>query len=217
MEVKMISLSWKKRAAAAAVAVVMIAAGLTSCSGVQASVTLPGASSSVTYKTNLALTPAGETSSGCKTEYFFPRAGQQAQTRLIQLINSSQKNLDMAIYSLTDPQIASAVTNAHKRGVTVRILSDKQQSGGENQKAILSGFVKAGIPVKVNTHSGLMHLKVTIIDRKVATTGSFNYTKSAETKNDEVFVVLNDQKAAQDFESEFSTMWSGKGGFTNFK
>ncbi len=81
---------------------------------------------------------------------------------------------------------------------------------------MLKSLVKAGIPVKIDTHSGLMHLKVTIADGKIATTGSYNYTKSAEETNDEVFVVLRDEKAAQDFGTEFEKMWNDPKSFRNF-
>lgn len=152
-----------------------------------------------------------------KTEYYFPRAGQKAQPQLISIINSAQKTLDIAIYSLTNTQIGSAITQAHERGVSVRIITDQEQAGGQYQKSLLKGLVNVGIPVKENTHSGLMHLKVTIVDGKIATTGSYNYTKSAENTNDEVFVVLRDETAAQDFEAEFGNMWKDEKNFTDFR
>ncbi|HBG54785.1 MAG TPA: hypothetical protein DDW99_00765 [Ruminococcaceae bacterium] len=58
---------------------------------------------------------------------------------------------------------------------------------------------------------------MTVADGKVATTGSFNYTKSAENANDEVFVVLRDEKVAQDFEAEFTRMWNDAQDYENYK
>ena len=208
--------SMKRRILAAMSAAVIAVASLTSCSSIQASVTVPSASSSVTYGASVAL-PQVSGSNSAKVEYYFPRAGQKAQPQLISIIRSTQKTLDIAIYSLTDKQIGSAITQAHKRGVTVRLITDREQASGQYQKPLLKGLVKAGVPVKVDTHSGLMHLKVTIADKKTATTGSFNYTKSAEETNDEVFVVLHDEKAAQDFETEFEKMWNDPKNFSNFR
>jgi len=122
----------------------------------------------------------------------------------------------LAIYSFTDTKISDAVISAKKRGVAVRVISDKECSSESYQKEVLNNFKSAGIPVKINTHSGLMHLKVSIIDNRIATTGSYNYTTAAMDENDEVFVVLNDIKAAQDFDAQFVRMWNDTNDFTNY-
>lgn len=212
----MASYSIKRKILSVFTAAVISAAFLTSCGKITASVTVPDTSSSVTYEKGITL-PLNSNSGSGTTEFYFPRAGANAQAQLIKIISSAKKSLDIAIYSLTDKQIASAVTAAHGRGIAVRIISDKEQSQGQYQKGLLRGFMKAGIPVKINSHSGLMHLKVTIADQKTVTTGSFNYTKSAQQKNDEVFVVLNDEKSAQQFETEFSRMWNDSSEYVNFK
>jgi phosphatidylserine/phosphatidylglycerophosphate/cardiolipin synthase-like enzyme len=156
-------------------------------------------------------------SSSNTIEYYFPRAEQDPKTALIDVIDSAKSSLDVAIYSFTDTDIANAMAADKKRGVTVRVVTDKTESGTKYQKAALKILKSAGIPIKINKHSGLMHLKVTIADKIVATTGSFNYTKAAETKNDEVFVVLNDAVTAKDFESEFSTMWADTKAYADYQ
>lgn len=196
-------------------AVIIAAASLTSCAGIHASVTVPSASSSVTYQAAVDL-PKVSGSNTAKVEYYFPRAGQKAEPQLISVINSAQKTLDIAIYSITNSKIGSAIMQAHRSGVAVRLITDREQASGQYQKALLKSFIKAGIPVKIDTHSGLMHLKVTIADGKIATTGSYNYTKSAEETNDEVFVILRDEKAAKDFGTEFEKMWNDSKSFRNF-
>ena len=123
-------------------------------------------------------------------DYYFPRAGADVQTQLISVIKSANKTLDIAVYSFTDQKIANAVIDDEKRGVAVRVITDKTESSNSYQKQLLQTLKDAGIPVKINKHSGLMHLKVTIVDTTECTTGSFNYTKSAEQRNDEVFVVI---------------------------
>ena len=79
-----------------------------------------------------------------------------------------------------------AIKRAHKRGVAVRIITDRIQAQGKSQREALQLLGSAGIPMKQNKHSGLMHLKMTIADGKTATTGSFNYSKAGRTDNDEV-------------------------------
>ena len=148
--------------------------------------------------------------------YYFPRAGQAPAPVLIDLIKSAKASVDMAIYSFSDQDIANVLIADKKRGITVRVISDKTEVKSKYQKTLLATLKKSGIPVKINTHSGLMHLKVTIVDKVTATTGSFNYTNGAETKNDEVFVVLKNAMIAKDFDSEFMTMWSDSGNYKNY-
>ncbi|MCU6793974.1 phospholipase D-like domain-containing protein [Paenibacillus sp. WQ 127069] len=66
----------------------------------------------------------------------------------------------------------------------------------------------AGIPMKINKHCGLMHLKITIADKKVATTGSFNYSKPASTTKDEVLMVMRGEEVAKSFTEQFEKMWN---------
>lgn len=160
--------------------------------------------------------PPISSSSSAAVQCYFPRDGQKAQPKLISIINSSKKSLDVAIYSFTDPQIAAAIRGAKQRGVAVRLITDREQSTSRSQKSNLSLLKRTGIPIKINTHSGIMHLKVTIADNSIATTGSFNYTKSAENKNDEVFVILTDSKTASGFEKEFNRMWNDTSDFRNY-
>jgi HKD family nuclease len=146
-------------------------------------------------------------------EWSFTQAGQHPERQLIQVINSAQKSLDIAIYSLTYPDIVDAIKKAKQRGVEVRIITDSIQSGGKTQKEALKLLGSAGIPIKMNTHSGLMHLKMTVADGKIGTTGSFNYTKSASTTNDEMLIVFRDESVAQSFQTQFQRMWSDTKGF----
>jgi phosphatidylserine/phosphatidylglycerophosphate/cardiolipin synthase-like enzyme len=147
---------------------------------------------------------------------YFPREGQAPAPVLENVIRSAKKSLDMAIYSFTDISIANAVIADKKHGVTVRVVSDKIEAQNSYQKALLNSLKKAGIPVKANTHQGLMHLKVTVGDGSICTTGSFNYTAAAENQNDEVFVIVNNVATAKKFETEFNRMWGDTKNYTNF-
>ena len=170
------------------------------------------------YKTLSAPSSSGPQSTAGTDDirYYFPRAGQKAQPVLIGIINSAKQTLDVAIYSFTDKEVASALVKAKARGVSVRVITDRTQAATRSQQTVLKQIVRAGIPVKVDTHDGIMHLKVTVADGKTATTGSFNYTQSAENSNDEVFVVINSSKVAQDFGSEFNHMWNDSGNFKKY-
>lgn len=150
----------------------------------------------------------GTATSGDSISVFFPRAGQDAEGTLIGEMNTASKKLDVAIYSFTDTKIADAIAAAQKRGVTVRLMTDRECASENSQKTALNIIKAAGIPIKDNTHSGIMHLKVSIIDTSTVTTGSFNYTKSAQNTNDENLVIIRDSVLNAQYEAEFSRMWS---------
>ncbi|MDP4120264.1 MAG: phospholipase D-like domain-containing protein [Bacillota bacterium] len=148
--------------------------------------------------------------------YYFPRDGQDAEGKLIDVINSAKSKLDIAAYSFTDTKIGDAVTAAKNRGVAVRVITDEQCSTNLYQKKLLNSLKDDNIPIKDNSHSGLMHLKVTIVDDSICTTGSFNYTISAQKTNDEVLVVIKNSETAKDFEKQFERMWNDKEDFTDY-
>ena len=143
----------------------------------------------------------------------FTQADQQPERQLIGLIDGARETLDIAIYSLTHPDIVQAIKNAHLRGVAVRVITDRTQSSGKSQKEALKLLGSAGIPLKINTHDGLMHLKMTIADRQKASTGSFNYSKAASTRNDEIFMVIDNAEIAGAFADEFEHMWNDEDDF----
>ncbi|KEO84241.1 phospholipase D-like domain-containing protein [Tumebacillus flagellatus] len=154
---------------------------------------------------------------GSAVQWAFTQADQHPDQVLEQQINTAQKTLDIAIYSLTEKGIVQSILDAKKRGVKVRLITDKQQMAGKSQAEQLKNLAKAGIPIKYNSHSGLMHLKVSIIDGTECTTGSFNYSNQASTDNDEVLLVVKDPKATAAFQAQFDRMWSDTKGFKDYK
>lgn len=150
-------------------------------------------------------------------EYFFTKNNDHPEKALVDLINSANKKLDIAIYTITQKDIVKAVISAKRRGVNVRIITDKQESSSKSEVLSLSEFNDNNIPVKINTHDGLMHMKVTMVDDKIFTTGSYNYTAQASTKNDEVLLIINNSKAALDFEKQFNNMWNDSSNFTYYQ
>lgn len=164
--------------------------------------------------TNTAISSDTADTNTDSTSYYFSKANQHPDEALINIINSSKETLNIAIYSLTKKEIVNAIINAKNRGVNVRLITDKEESSYKSEKPQLALLKKNGIPIKINSHSGLMHLKVTIADKSTTTTGSYNYTESATNKNDEVLVVIKGETTATTFENQFDNMWNDT---VNFK
>lgn len=145
---------------------------------------------------------------------FFPRQGRDPAPELVKLYNSATTSIDVAIYSITQVSISNALISAHNRGIDVKVISDKVESSGSSQKQIIDSLLSVGIPVKIDSHSGIMHLKMSIIDDSIATTGSYNYTEAASNENDEMFLEITNQDFVTSCQLEFNTMWNDNNNFT---
>jgi phosphatidylserine/phosphatidylglycerophosphate/cardiolipin synthase-like enzyme len=125
---------------------------------------------------------------------------------LISWIKSAARSLDAAVYGLTDPEIARALIQAHQRGVRIRLIRDRTQSKGRGDVTRI--LTAAQVPVRIQQGSGggIQHNKFLIIDSTYVLTGSFNWTLNASHKNDENFIVVDDQ--APLFQKEFERLWT---------
>lgn len=135
--------------------------------------------------------------------YFSPKRG--AADQVIGFIDRCNEFIDAAVYSITHDGIADALIRAHGRGVRVRILMDKSQAGlksADDEK-----MEAAGIEIRRDTQTGLMHNKFVIGDGTAVATGSFNWTKNADSRNAENFVILRLKYAIEDFQREFNELW----------
>jgi phosphatidylserine/phosphatidylglycerophosphate/cardiolipin synthase-like enzyme len=183
---------------------------------------LVGCSSTKTYsakkveKNVKVITANTESSTSSNIQYYFSNEGTKPDTELINLINSSNKTLDIAIYSLTKADIVNAIIQAKTRGVNVRLMSDRECSQNRYQKVELEKIKNAGIPIKINTHSGLLHDKYTVVDGSIVATGSNNYTNATTDENDENFIVIKDSNVAKGYDDNFSSMWNDTTRFENY-
>lgn len=179
-----------------------------------------GCSSGAGTSANHASQPIAQEQTGSTAlpalSYYFPRAGHHPDQALIGVINSSNSSLDIAIYSITLKSIVNAIADAKNRGVAVRIITDRSEASDPSQRRELLYLKNKSIPIKINSHKGLMHLKVTIADDSTVTTGSYNYTSEATYDNDEVLVVIRDPGVARDWDSEFGQMWGDTADYENW-
>jgi hypothetical protein len=133
---------------------------------------------------------------------------KQNDKEIIALIDNAEKYAYFAVYTFTHDDIADALIQAKKRGVEVRGIVDSEQSKSSYGVPIIEKLTRAGIPVFVEKHAsgnGIMHLKVLVTDSAYAT-GSYNWTKSATTINDEVLEIGTDPELRQAYENILRTL-----------
>tara|TARA_Y100000310_G_scaffold164863_2_gene164615 strand:+ start:8567 stop:9037 length:471 start_codon:yes stop_codon:yes gene_type:complete len=136
--------------------------------------------------------------------YFSPNRG--AADVVIGFIDRCSSTIDAAVYSVTHDGIAAALIRAHHRGVRVRLLMDKAQAG--SKYADDEHIAAAGVPVRRDTQSGLMHTKYMVGDGKAVASGSFNWTKGADMRNVETFNIMRLSYVVKDFAAHFKAIWA---------
>jgi cardiolipin hydrolase len=136
--------------------------------------------------------------------YYFSPDNNTAET-LIGFIDRCKTSIDAAIYSITHDDITKALIRAHNRGVKIRILIDNMQAG--NPYADDELLLEAGIMLKCDKKTGLMHHKFIIGDNSAVGTGSFNWTVNAARRNAENFVIIRLKYVVGGFKKEFNSIW----------
>jgi phosphatidylserine/phosphatidylglycerophosphate/cardiolipin synthase-like enzyme len=133
---------------------------------------------------------------------------EQCDLQIIKFIKSAGKSLDIAIYAITHPDIATAIKEAHHKGIQVRMVVDRTQAAGV--ASLVDDLKNSGVPLKIGDTPGraIMHNKFTIVDGVALETGSYNYTKNASDKNSENQIYLHDSKIIEVYQKDFDSLWA---------
>src|SRR3989344_3004374 len=128
---------------------------------------------------------------------------KQNDQEIIALIDAAKSRIYFAIYTFTLSDIADALVVAKKRGVDVRGIVDSGQASDSYGAPIIKILLDAGISVVTEKHAtgnGIMHLKMIVTDSAYAH-GSYNWTRSATTLNDEILEIGTDPALRQSYEN----------------
>jgi phosphatidylserine/phosphatidylglycerophosphate/cardiolipin synthase-like enzyme len=138
---------------------------------------------------------------------------------IIRELEQAKKEILVAVYAFTSDELANAMVQARKRGVSVQVVVDRefdmgnQKSKGkflEAQKILLKRLsgIKSSTAEK---EAGLMHQKFAVIDRRLVFTGSYNWTYSADALNDENLLLFRDAgPLAEEYRKAFFRLWERK-------
>ena len=137
--------------------------------------------------------------------------------RLAALYGKARRYIYVAIYGVTYPLIVKALVAAHKRGVDVRVITDREKLNDPKQRSAVETLSLAGIPIKVNRHENLMHLKQTVMDNEINTSGSMNQTGSGNRYNDERLDVFTDPVTTAKARNKFLAMWKDTERYQDWK
>lgn len=138
---------------------------------------------------------------------------------ILREIQTARKELLVAVYAFTNEDLATALVQAKKRGVGVQVVIDREfDRANDNSKGKFLDAQK--IPLRrvaavqaqrIEKEPGLMHQKFAVIDRRVVFTGSYNWTRSADNRNDENLLMFRDAgPLAEEYRRAFLRLWERK-------
>ena len=135
--------------------------------------------------------------------FFSP--GEQCRKVIIDQCLRAVKSIDVCVFTISDNFIRDALLAAHKRGVSIRLLTDNDKT--EDLGSDVDFLAGAGIPVRTDISRHHMHHKYAIFDEATLINGSFNWTLSASQYNEENITLINSDALIQAFLKNFETLW----------
>lgn len=136
--------------------------------------------------------------------YFSPDDGVLAA--LVPVLESAQESIYFLAYSFTANQLGEIVRQKAEADLTVAGVMDDEQVRS-NQGTEFDPFRQADLDVRIDGIDGLMHHKVFIVDEKIVVFGSYNFSQSAEQRNDENLLIIYDPVIAGQFLLEFQRVY----------
>jgi phosphatidylserine/phosphatidylglycerophosphate/cardiolipin synthase-like enzyme len=137
--------------------------------------------------------------------YYAPE--DEPLTKLSKIYDHASRYIYVAVYGLTSPLAVKGLVEAKKRGLDVRVITDRGRLDDQKQRTAVETLHLAGIPILVNQHDGLMHLKQVVIDDEINASGSMNHTGSGNRYNDERLDVIRDHVVTTQARDKFLAMW----------
>ncbi|MGC9398032.1 MAG: phospholipase D-like domain-containing protein [Anaerolineae bacterium] len=123
---------------------------------------------------------------------------------LAQAIDAAQERVDVAAYNLDLRTVAEALVTAHRRGLTVRMVTDSDHLDESGTARVR----EAGIPVVGDIEDTLMHNKFVIIDGREVWTGSWNLTENGTYRNNNNVLRIDSPALAKTYTDEFEEMFT---------
>ena len=146
---------------------------------------------------------------GTRLEVYFSPDDGTAQ-HILDWISSAQQSIDFMAYSFTSKEIASAMLERAQAGIAVRGIFEAAQYR-TNIGTQFDRLRQAGLDVRLDGNPNNMHHKVIIIDQRVVIMGSYNFSNSAENRNDENTLIVSSADWAAQYMQEFDRLFAQAG------
>lgn len=135
--------------------------------------------------------------------YFSP--GETCLNCINLIFRTIKQTADVCVFTITDDRIREEMIKAKRRGIKVRVISDDDKS--EDRGSDIDYLARQGIEVITDQTDAHMHHKFAIFDKALLLTGSYNWTRSAASQNQENIAITEDTKLIREFQKEFDRLW----------
>lgn len=136
--------------------------------------------------------------------FFSPDDGVLSQIATV--LSGAQASIYFLAFSFTSNELGAIVRDKAEAGLTIQGVMDEEQVSS-NQGTEYDPFKQADLDVRIDGIAGQMHHKVFIVDESIVVFGSYNFSQSAETRNDENILIIYNEAIAQQFMLEFQRVW----------
>ncbi len=136
--------------------------------------------------------------------YFSPE--DHVGDALVQLLTGAQTSIYFLAYSFTSDPLGETIRQRAAGGVKVAGVMDADQAKS-NLGTEYDAFRADGLAVRLDGNPDQMHEKMMIIDGQTVVVGSYNFTRSADTSNDENLLVIRDPQIAAQCTLEFARVF----------
>ena len=151
-------------------------------------------------------------SSGAQV-FFTP--DDNVRDELLRYIRQETEKIQIAVFLMTDQEISKALIDALNRNVSVELITDagclKERANKINTLCAQGCSVRIYNPsYDKKSRASLMHHKFVLftnnLGRSLIWTGSYNFTKTASSTNQENALILDDQKIFDIFAKQFQRL-----------
>ena len=129
--------------------------------------------------------------------YILPKQGEQIKDKISESITNAKSEILIAMYNFSYKKFAKDLVDASKNGVKITVFLDAKKVKEDPE---ISEYLKKN-NIKVVLVKDKMHLKVALIDSKVAIFGSTNWTKESFEENYELIYITEDEKTVETLSS----------------
>lgn len=136
--------------------------------------------------------------------YFAAEGGVAGKVE--EALNKAQHSIKFMAFSFTHDGIGAVVAKKFK-DEQVQVQGVFEKTGSGTQHSEYGAMKQQGLDVKVDGNKNVMHHKVFIVDDKTVITGSFNFSDSADQKNDENLLIIEDPAVAKRYNEEFKRVY----------
>ena len=129
--------------------------------------------------------------------YILPKQGEQIKDKISESITNAKSEILVAMYNFSYKKFAKDLVDASKNGVKITVFLDAKKVKEDSE---VFEYLKKN-NIKVVLVKDKMHLKVALIDSKVAIFGSTNWTKESFEENYELIYISEDEKTVETLSS----------------